>query len=63
MTEMTLDQIKLAAAREANREGKTLCVINLNRIGRPLYVIRECVNFTNPAIVWFAHPSTVDQGG
>lgn len=59
-----LDKIKLLAQRDANREGKAMVVINLNRYS-PLYVVREHLP-TRPmsdAVVFIAHPSTTDQGG
>jgi hypothetical protein len=61
-----LDQLKLMAQRDANRESKPMCVINLNsKYSAPLYVVREMLP-TRPmtdSIVFIAHPSTIDQGG
>ena len=38
---MTLDQIKKRAQQTANRDGKPCVIYNFNRVGVPLYVIRE----------------------
>ncbi len=60
----TLERVKLMAQREANRDGKPMVVMNLNRYS-PLYVVREHLP-TRPmsdAIVFVAYPSTIDQGG
>lgn len=37
---MGLDPIKLDAQRTANRNGSPVAVLNLNTVGRALYVIR-----------------------
>jgi hypothetical protein len=37
----SLDQIKRQAQATANREQRPMAVINLNRVGLPLYVIRD----------------------
>ncbi|UTC29086.1 hypothetical protein BAMBUS_00030 [Brevundimonas phage vB_BpoS-Bambus] len=37
---MTLDQVKRDAQRTANRGGAPVAVLNLNTVGRALYVIR-----------------------
>ena len=60
----TLEQVKLMAQREANRDNKPMCVMNLNRYN-PLYVVREHLPTrpTTDAIVFIAYPSTSDQGG
>lgn len=60
-----LERTKLEAQRTANRDGKAVVVLNLNRVGVPLYVIRD---FSTDArnserCVWVAYPSTADQGG
>jgi hypothetical protein len=60
----TLEQSKLMAQRSANQQNKPMAVINLNRYS-PLYVVREHLP-THPmtdAVVFIAHPSTIDQGG
>jgi hypothetical protein len=52
------------AQRSANQQNKPMAVINLNRYS-PLYVVREHLP-THPmtdAVVFIAHPSTIDQGG
>lgn len=38
---MTLDQIKRQAQSAANRAGEPRAVLNYNRAGAPLYVIRD----------------------
>lgn len=37
---MTLDQVKRQAQRTANRDGAPMAVLNLNTVGRALYVVR-----------------------
>lgn len=60
-----LDKTKLEAQRAANREGKPQGVLNLNRVGAALYVIRELTEAVSKSdrLVFVAHPSTIDQGG
>jgi hypothetical protein len=64
MTVKTLEQVKLMAQREANRTGSPQCVLNLNRIGMALYVVRgHNAEMPQDRVVFVAHPSTIDQGG
>jgi hypothetical protein len=37
---ITKDKIMARAQADSNRDGVALCVLNLNRVGSPLYVIR-----------------------
>lgn len=62
---MTFDKLKLQAQRDANRTGKRLAVLNLNKFSPPLYVIRQWDDRFegDKGLVWIAYPGTIDQGG
>lgn len=38
---MTLDQIRKRAKRTAENDGKPVVIMNLNRVGSPMYVVRS----------------------
>lgn len=62
---MTRERAVLEAQRAANRAQRPMALLNLNRVGLALYVVREPhpAMLNDPQLVLIAHPGTIDQGG
>jgi len=60
----TLDSIKRMAQREANRDNRTVGILNLNPYN-PLYVIREmdAALAMSPKLILVVNPETHDEYG